>query len=1149
MDSPVQPGIVESGQTGSDAVKFPRHFPCNGRLGCSSYIQTHGELEIHRSGQVSLAYSPQGVWRYLPWYRGRMADKTGSKQGKAQPLQVPYPGKAAVPARRGTIVHRERLIEALDQASDRRVTVISAPPGYGKTTLLVDFAQERTNPVCWYSLDERDTDPKTFLTYFLAAGRSQFPDFGAGAEDAIEKDLGGSALTDLLVSATASAGRGFTFILDDFHFLDSASEEFRSAIEGWVYRLPQDVHVILSGRTRPQLSVLPMMTVRQETETIDAADFSFTTDEVAQLYRQALGKEISLDDSQRLADVTEGWAGALILMAEKAQDAASPTLEQLRASDTLFQYISLEQFEPLSAELRDFLRASAILRTLDVSTVNELLGVNDAEEKLGVLARLNLAVSPEDSSEYRYHRLFRAFLVSHMRANDPERFRELNEEAARIAGQAGHWDDAVYHYIQASAWDSIIEITDRVGSRMFEEGKWDTLAEWLDAIPADELARQPKLMLWKARVLHYLNQVDRALALLAQAIQVLETNEDWVTLAEAHVSRGMCLRLKGDYTESRDTLQKARTLLMTHDAPVPLVTEARKELGMTLSRCGDLTDSIQELSAVVDIYEAQGDQYNLAQASVELAAVLGLVGRLGETIVHLERARNVWTELGHDFFLVQTLVNLGMIYYLQGDLDRAESIFQQGLGKAREIGNVTEQIYHITCLADIRKARGDYSTSMEMYRSALEDSWAVSDAYVRVYLLDAIADAYRLMGDIASAEPASQRALAEAEKTGGALELGICLMTNGLIKRSQDDAKGAIEQLEKAIPYLSEKGAGREVITAHFHLAGIYFALKKKKMALEKLQICADMVKDLGYDHFLVAEASRNSLLVQYASANKLADGYYSRLLKMIKGSGKSEDTEDGEKTAEEGAIRTIYAFGFGNLRVEADGREVTDLEWRSEKSKEMFFFFLANRRPLRKEEIVDAIWPEMPDEKTTSAFHSNMYRLRKALYQEVIAKDSGRYILDPQARFTFDVHDYQGALRADTAPKGSPEALKAMERAVELYKGAFASDFYSEWAQTLRYQLEEQQMSLLGSLAAAYNEAGEYKKSADICQRIIEVDEFNEDAWYRLMSNYVQSGQSEAARYCYNRYVQIISEDDMDDDVPEFDELVREISGGKQRM
>jgi two-component SAPR family response regulator len=212
-----------------------------------------------------------------------------------------------------------------------------------------------------------------------------------------------------------------------------------------------------------------------------------------------------------------------------------------------------------------------------------------------------------------------------------------------------------------------------------------------------------------------------------------------------------------------------------------------------------------------------------------------------------------------------------------------------------------------------------------------------------------------------------------------------------------------------------------------------------------------------------------------------------------------------------------------------------------------MFFFFMANRRALRKEEIVAALWPDMPDAKTTSAFHSNMYRLRKALYQDVIAKESGRYILDPQATFTFDVDEYQKALQqAHAAAAGSREAIAAMEKALSLYTGPFAADFYSEWAQTLRYQLEEQQMGMLATLAATYSETGEYKKSAEVCQKILDVDEFNEAAWYRLMSNYILSDQGEAAKYCYNRYVQIVSEGEMDEDLPDFEELVREITGGK---
>jgi two-component SAPR family response regulator len=326
--------------------------------------------------------------------------------------------------------------------------------------------------------------------------------------------------------------------------------------------------------------------------------------------------------------------------------------------------------------------------------------------------------------------------------------------------------------------------------------------------------------------------------------------------------------------------------------------------------------------------------------------------------------------------------------------------------------------------------------------------------------------------------------------------------------------------------------------------------LNRKRVALDNLESAATIVSELGYDHFLLVEAARNPLLIQYASANKLADGYYVRMLKLIKGSGvvvpatvASEEAPDALEI--DGS--TVVTYGFGKPRVEVGGNEISDLEWRAEKGKEMFFFFLCNRRPLRKEEIVAALWPELPEDKTTSAFHSNMYRLRKALYQDVVAKDSGRYVLDRRGRFVFDVEEFQNALKvAEEAVKGSPESVAQMEKALALYKGQFAPDFYTEWAETLRWQTEEQYMSLLARLSAAYSAEREFKRSADICQRIIELDEFNETAWYRLMSNYIHSGQEEAAKFCYNRYAQIIARDLDGEEPPAFEDLYREIARSK---
>jgi ATP/maltotriose-dependent transcriptional regulator MalT len=1068
-------------------------------------------------------------------------------------LEVPYPSKVTLPVRRPAIIHRQRLIDALAAALEHRLTVLSAPAGYGKSTLLLDFAQSWKHPVCWYSLDERDRWLPTFLRYLLCSLRNRFPGIGAELEKALLKDapLGPQEAIDLLMAALLERQEPFVIVLDDFHFLDDAPEELKMVLEGWLYRLPAHCHVILAGRTKPQLGILPLMSVRQEVATITFTDFAFSCDEVVLLYRTTSGEELSLDEAQHLANVTEGWAAALVLLASRPRESrTSVSLENLPRSDTLFQYITLEQFDPLPGEIKRFLTGSAVIRIMDEATVNELLGIADTEEKLTYLDQRNLFLLRDGAApgRYRYHRLFRAFLVSTLRAQDPERFKQLNLKAASMMERAGEREEAVYHYVQAAAWDSIVQIAERVGWRLFEEGRWDTLAEWLDAVPEDELEAQPKLMLWKARVLHYLNQVDTALALLTQVITHLEAKKDWVPLAEALVTKGMCLRKKGDYQESKEALIRARTLLLQHDGPTSALTEARKELGITLSRSGQLSEAVEELESVLGIYEAQGDSYNIAHTSDQLAVTLGLAGRLDESGRHLEQARQRWMKLGNDNRLVETLNNLGMAYFLQGDYKASESVVRQGLELSRKIGNLRAEVYLLAAMGDIKRATGDSRAALEYYHSSLDQAWALDDAYILIYTMDAIAGTYLLTGDIANCESWAKKATLEAEKRGGTLERGFCLITAALSRRHQGEQKEAVELLERAIALLKEADAKRELATAYFHLASVYFSLKRKRLALEFLELAARAVKELGYDHFLLMEATRNPLLIQYAAANKLADGYFAKLLKLIKANASSGEPDPLETMAvEQGAGNTVVAYAFGHPRVEVGGNEITDLEWRSEKSKEMFFFFLCNRRPLRKEEIVTALWPDLPEEKTTSAFHSNMYRLRKALYPEVIAKDSGRYVLDPTGRFLFDVDEFQQALqRADAAPKGSAEAIQLMEKALSLYKGQFAPDFYSEWAESLRWQLEEQYMALLTSLATAYSVVGQFKKSADICQRILELDEFNDAAWYRLMSCYIQSGKMEAAKYSYNRYVQIITQDGIEEDVPDFDELCREIAAGR---
>src|SRR3990167_196147 len=161
-----------------------------------------------------------------------MAEPTGVR-GRNQPASVPYPAKLTLPARRPAIIHRQRLIDLLSEHVSRRITIVTAAAGYGKTTLLLDFAQSWDAPVCWYSLDERDRDLPTFLRYLLASGQRRFPGFGAELARELQqgRPLPAERAVDLLVTAAQSVGHPFVMIFDDFHYLDDAPHDLRQVLE------------------------------------------------------------------------------------------------------------------------------------------------------------------------------------------------------------------------------------------------------------------------------------------------------------------------------------------------------------------------------------------------------------------------------------------------------------------------------------------------------------------------------------------------------------------------------------------------------------------------------------------------------------------------------------------------------------------------------------------------------------------------------------------------------------------------------------------------------------------------------------------------------------------------------------------------------
>ncbi|MFQ5878704.1 MAG: tetratricopeptide repeat protein [Dehalococcoidia bacterium] len=1039
-----------------------------------------------------------------------------------------YVTKVRVPTPRNALVPRPRLIDLQRRHLARRITVVSAPAGYGKTSLLADFARSLDRPLCWYSLDQGDGDPATFLQYLVLSLQQQFPTFGrelpewAGGGGQAARD--GARLVGALVNEICrSIPEPFVIVLDDFHHLDESPAVLK-LLGALLLRLPDHCHLIVASRTWPKLSVLPLLTARQEVGKIDTSLLAFTASELEQFLAGVLPSPPDGEAVGRLLESTEGWIAAALLAAS-GEAGASPSMAAATAG-ILGQFLEAEVWAGQPPAVQEFIQRTSILRRLEPYLCDELSDSTDARHILSLLERCNLCWAQVEGEDvvYRYHPLVRRFLAEKLRTEAPAEYADLNLMAASMYEQAGLWEETMYHYGQGGAWSQVAHVLDTVADDMAQHGRWHELAQWLDAIPSSQMETQPHTLLWRAKILHHMNQLDQALQAVDRATALLEVGHDWPALADALVVQATCLRLKGDYARAIEACTNACSLLVEKGGSVGALAGARKELGITYGMSGQLELAVCELKRALETYEAKGDSPNIAHVSDKLGSALMLMGRLAEATGYLEKGCHRWRRLDNQLRLVQTLNNLGMLYYFQGEYDRAEDALREGLQKAEEQGYTRHKAYLMASIADVQRQRGQYKAALDLYRRCLDLAHEMEDMYLVIYTTDGLANVLRLTGELNKAQTLIDHAIAEAEDRGGVFEMGLCQTSLGLIQMDKGEVKEAAACLERAVELLAKGDAKRELAVASFHLAEAYYRQHRKSDAFDCLQQVSALAQELGHMDFLVPAAAAAPLLVQYGAARKVGEGFYHRLLQLLKAPAPAAEEPTTAPAAK--SLPTVEAYGLAEARVVVDGREVTDLEWRSERSKEMFFYFLSHARTLRKEEVVTALWPDLPEEKCNSAFHSNLYRLRQAVYAECVVKQGGRYLLNPQGRFWYDVAEFQGLVRSgEAAGNDDASGAEAMERALALYRGGFASDFYSDWAEALRWQLEEQHLRIISDLAARYLEKGDYQRAGDLYRRILQQDEYNETAWYRLMRTYLEAGQVEAAKYCYQRYSDLLRE------------------------
>jgi DNA-binding SARP family transcriptional activator len=334
--------------------------------------------------------------------------------------------------------------------------------------------------------------------------------------------------------------------------------------------------------------------------------------------------------------------------------------------------------------------------------------------------------------------------------------------------------------------------------------------------------------------------------------------------------------------------------------------------------------------------------------------------------------------------------------------------------------------------------------------------------------------------------------------------------------------ESAIPILEECLERADRLGTRPEQVLALLLLADAHLRASATQRAMSELERATDLIRRLGYNQIYATEMRQMRDLLDLAVSSSVDEQRFAPLLEVAERAAQLA----GGTVADPGVPRGVVSVRFcalGLPQVHVEGHEVSDLEWRSERAKEMLLLFLEEGRPLGKQGIVNELWPDIQPAKLNGAFHSTLYRLRKAVGQGVVVHSDSGYVLGDGFNIELDAHDFRRKLElARGEPANSRSRARLLEEAIDLYEGPFADSFDSEWILSLRSDLEDRLAAALLELAGIEAASDDHHRALRFADQAKRIDPLSEQATRLLMESYEAQGHPDMAIRTYERYARV---------------------------
>lgn len=643
---------------------------------------------------------------------------------------------------RPALVPRAGLVSSLSRARNYRLTLVSAPPGYGKTTLVSSWLRETVPHFTWLSLDEGDNDPIRFLEYFLTALHNVVPAIGLDMLDLVQGSQAASleTLITLLINETESAG-DFFLVLDDFHVLNA--QHILDMLSYMLDRLPPPLHLVILSRTDPPLP-LSRLRARDQLLEIRAEQLRFTPEEIAIFFKDVMGLELSDPDLLAIETRTEGWIAGLQLAGLAMQSALASQVAVTTGKDPhsfiatfsgshayIMDYLMEEILRHQPETVRTFLLQTSILERMCGPLCKAVVESSshepiDSQAMLEAIERDHLFVIPLDIERrwYRYHHLFKEVLSRRLEFLYPEQIPTLHRRASEWFEQQGLIHEAVQHAMNTGESDRTVRLVEQHGCNLLMGGELVTLAGWLAAIEP-YTQTHPWLAMQKAWVFSLSGNPERAELAIDAGEQLLSTfdltDEVRTLRGSLAAARAHCANMQRNTDLAAKYAWQAIHLLRDNtDFSCSLRIVATSLLGDASLAQGQLDEARRAYTDAVRIGEIAGNPHIIMMSNTSLADVYFEQGRFHQAArLYTETLQMAERIDGPNSISTQGVhFGLGRVFYAWNRLDEAAVSCEQSCQLSRRWGNENLQPASFALTACLERARGNLEKAQEAAAAA-----------------------------------------------------------------------------------------------------------------------------------------------------------------------------------------------------------------------------------------------------------------------------------------------------------------------------------------------------------------------------------------------------------------------------------------------